>query len=206
MAITLQDQLRAALQPTLMAMRQAFVEEAEIYMAIRNISMPQHMPQDVADKVFQFWGRTEVRMVFAQLEGLTHSLKQAALDVSQITGVALTPEEVLLLQEKEYDLRQNGAINEKSARLRTLPNFLFAFKTFAKVCGVNHQLNLGGREYQQLQNALDVRDRLTHPRSVTSLEVTHEELGAMFAALTWVYSNLDTVVGLAIGTPAQSTP
>lgn len=197
-------ELQNVLEPTISTMRALFAREGVIYMHLRDMSLPKGLPSDIAEEVFQFWGRTEVRMVFAQLEGLTHSLKQASLGCSEITRIQLTPAEKAFLEEQDYDLQDNGVIVSRSAKLRTLPNFLFAVRQFAKTTGITYQLPTNGTEWQKLKEAIKVRDRLTHPRDATSLTVTHEELGSMFDALIWVYENIDQMVSLAIG--AQEEP
>src|SRR5882757_9991963 len=61
--------------------------------------------------------RNLVRSAFAAIEGLTWTLKLAAVRVHQRGKVSYTPGELAILSEVAYDLDDNGSVKQRAVRL-----------------------------------------------------------------------------------------
>src|SRR5262245_13111458 len=73
-----------------------------------------------------FGRRGFVRCACADIEGVCYVMKQTALLEHQEGPSVFSFEEIMLLSERAVDLRDNGKLEERPIKLRTLPNIRFA--------------------------------------------------------------------------------
>ena len=130
--------------------------------------------------------RVLVRSVFSFIEGTAYGLKQFAIRQSE----ELSFGERTLANDESYELKDNGEVVRRSARLRFLSNIRFAFKIFAKATEVQFSLDTASVGWHHLTIALKIRDRLTHPKCVSDLAVTDDEIRTAFSAFTWFDSQI----------------
>lgn len=142
--------------------------------------------ENAPEEVNFFWRRTGIRMIFAQVEGITYALKRVALSKGKGLGSGFTAAEWVLLEERGYSLGRGGKVVEDKLRLRTLPNLRFALDMFIKGFGLEMEIDYGVEGWAALDRAVKVRDRLTHPKSPGDLEVSDEELGDALAGEVWL--------------------
>lgn len=138
--------------------------------------------------------RAFVKAVFSYIEALTFALKDFAL---HNCGDSLTPAEQLLAREQSFEVGDDGELEERVAKIRTLSNIRFAFRLAAKVDKVSFRLDVSKSGWQELRRALKVRDRLMHPKRREDLSVSEDEFNDALGAFTWFSSNL--VLLLATG-------
>lgn len=105
--------------------------------------------------------RLLVRSVFSFIEALIYRLKVGVLIEPNET---LSPGEVALAKEEDYELDDSGRVKTRNARLRFLSNFRFAFDVAAKASDVDFKPDVGGEGWQALRSALSVRDHSHIPR------------------------------------------
>jgi hypothetical protein len=126
--------------------------------------------------------RLLVRSVFSFIEALIYRLKIGAL---LETEERLSPGEVALAKEEDYELADSGTVQTRNARLRFLSNFRFAFCVSAKASDVEFHLDVGGDGWTALRCALSVRDRITHPKVAGDLVISDDEVRSAMKAYTW---------------------
>lgn len=136
------------------------------------------------DRLDQVDRRLIIRSAFATIDALAYRLKQVAFHSAGVSK--LTAAERTLCAEESYELTSNGEAEIRTARLRFLPNLRFAFRIVAKAEGVDFSLDVSGAGWQSVQKGVQVRDRLTHPKSVADLMVTDDEARVAIAAFLWV--------------------
>ena len=56
---------------------------------------------------------------------------------------------------------------------------------FARALAVDYELDVGGRGWEAFQGAVRIRNRIMHPKHVSDLEITDEELGHVHRAAAW---------------------
>jgi hypothetical protein len=147
------------------------------------------------------WRRLYVRSTFTSIEGLTCFLKQHSLNNRLIdcydsfkNGTPDLPlRELSLLQEESYTLKDNGRPKTAKAKLRTVPNLLFALTSFAESIGSEYSVEKD-QGYGALKDAILIRDRLTHPKDLESLTVTDDELRILKDAFGWVRRELTRII------------
>lgn len=144
--------------------------------------------------------RAMVRAAFALIEAMAYSLKTTA--ALRPGPGSLSPRQVALAREEDYELSDKGEVTIRSARLPFLKNLRFAFIVHATACTSSFRLDVSGKGWQALQRAIKVRDRLMHPKTARDLEVTDDEELDTIKALTWLY---EQVTALHISATAALT-
>lgn len=123
-----------------------------------------------------FSHRLYVRTVFAVMEGLVRVMKSAAvLCDERNTPPVLSYEEMIALKEEEVQVEHDGKVKRKKKKISFLPNFQFALYTYAKVRGETVHLDKGDG-WRNLQDAIRIRDRLTHPHTVQELQLSRQDM------------------------------
>jgi hypothetical protein len=125
--------------------------------------------------------RSVIRAVFAAIEGHIWAMKQRLLAFGEPT---LSAAEVALLREVQYSIDDKGNGVEKAALLTFKQNIKFVIAVVKRLNPAT-QVDLGDGGWQALTDALDVRHRLTHPKSASDLQVSQDELVAAVRGLAW---------------------
>ena len=129
--------------------------------------------------------RTVVRTIFAALEGLTAFLKWNALERAQREPGLYSVAEVSLLREESYGLGKQGDCTVQERFLPTLENLLFSYRMCTRDLAAP-AFNTQGSQWSQLAIAIRVRNRITHPRSLSDLTVSKAEVTRARLAFLWV--------------------
>jgi hypothetical protein len=133
----------------------------------------------------QFDRRAYIRAVSASVEGLIFEFKQVALVAHEAGVVTLAPEEVAILREETYDLAENGrpVIRKKLSSL--LPTLRFVIPLFGRTLGVQYEPAVDGAGWQAFRQAVEIRNRVTHPRSLEDGQVSEADLEVVHQANQW---------------------
>ena len=102
-------------------------------------------------------------------------------------GAGFTPAETLLLKEWTFRLDDNGEIKYEKAKLSLASHLQFAFGMYAKAGGVKYALPKGEAGWEKLRLSIRIRDRITHPKRASDLNVTQDEAKTVMAAYVWIW-------------------
>ncbi len=129
--------------------------------------------------------RNLVRSVFSFVEAISFAMKANGLKRIEEWGIEWDDAEKLLAQEMVADLTDAGQTVRRKAKLRSMSNVRFAFRFLSEVYGAGFVLNVGSNGWDCLQRANKVRDRLTHPKRLSDLQVSSEEYSDSLRAFIW---------------------
>jgi hypothetical protein len=102
-----------------------------------------HIMEQRNDDAFSH--RLYVRTAFALIEGVVQTMKSASLIFDEVNRPRLlSPEEVAVLKEEDFQLNDRGEVEVKKLKLSLLANFQFALKTYAKVLGQSVSIDKSG--------------------------------------------------------------
>ena len=132
----------------------------------------------------QYARRVYVRSAFALIEGVSYAFRQVTLASLKETGV-LSIAETALLSESRFDLNRKGKPKETEQFLRFPESLVFSLESYAKSHGATFEVDKSCRGWQFMQAATQVRNRVTHPKSPESLEVTDDDKRAVVEAVAW---------------------
>ncbi|MBA7575057.1 hypothetical protein ES708_16873 [subsurface metagenome] len=138
----------------------------------------------------QFWRRSVIRTLFSSIEAVVNNLTQRAESRHADGGCTLTPPELMVIREERYELKSNGTIQSRTAGYPFLNRLRFAFRISSKAFGLDFTPNYDDNGWARLQEALKVRDRITHPKNVSGLVVDIEECRAMNRGMLWFQDNV----------------
>lgn len=134
-----------------------------------------------------FSRRVYIKSAFSFLEGVTHLFKQAAIIFDNLNdSPVLNPEEIVLLKEESLGIDDKGNLEKKRAKIRTLANFKFSMVCYAKVRNINLTFDNNQEGWQYLKQAIEIRNRITHPHKIQSLNISSSDLNIVEAAMSYV--------------------
>ena len=138
----------------------------------------------------QFTRRAYVRSMFSIIEGSIWVLKQTILHATAPKGhiIKMSVAEYSLLSDRSYDLKNNGAIQEKVKHLKLPDNLVFTFGLLTKYFGAKFDLGIGTVKWENFIKAQAIRDRITHPKAPAEFKVSDAEIAICQATSTWFNS------------------
>lgn len=135
----------------------------------------------------QFWRRTTIRILASSIEGLTYLMKQCVLKISPVFKVSFSDEDLSFLQEVWIEKNAKGeVVKEKPRFTRFVENFKRTGACFCKVNRSSYVPSFGDKGFEHFQEMVKIRDRLMHPKSVASLDISDKELEQVQEAWKWV--------------------
>lgn len=147
----------------------------------------------------QGWRRAYVRAVFASIEGSIFLVKQVIFSHVELESIDLSSAERAFLLEETYQLDDQGNVSIKPHYgIRLTQNIRFVWNLTTRVFGNNEILNVAGSEWNSLQEAIKVRNRITHPKSSTDLLMSDEDLKHTVVAFEWIKSIIDELWGYSV--------
>jgi hypothetical protein len=141
----------------------------------------------------QFDRRTYIRAFFASVEGLMFAFNQTAIAACDGGFLKLEPAEVAVLREETYHLSDNGIPSVSKKYASFLPRCRFVVAIFARSLGVEYRVPVDGAGWQAFREAVDIRDRVTHPRSLENGQLSDEDLQLVHQAHDWYEGILASV-------------
>ena len=131
-----------------------------------------------------FAHRTVVRTFFSMVEGLAFQMRQVALATLEPYG-RLSVAEIALLREERYSLNPKGEPQTKESFQPALSSLLFTLRTYAKNHGASFTPDVSHHGWQAVQRSVDIRNRVTHPKSVADLALSEEDQKKLVDASHW---------------------
>lgn len=125
------------------------------------------------------------RSMFALIEGAVWIFKQEALDQHKRGFAVFSTSELCVLSEISPVVDARGNVSDQPATGRFVPNLLFTFRCHASAFDYDPVLHIGDHEWAELKMSVKVRNRLMHPKQLSSMEVSDDELQTARGALRW---------------------
>jgi hypothetical protein len=135
-----------------------------------------------------FFVRTYIRTVFAFIEGAAYVMRTAAQDLLvQRASVRnwQDAQKSVLLSSRAAKILPNGRITDERMRQPFKHMLAFTIRTLAEELGEDTSKLLSDNGWQSLQDAIDIRDRLTHPKQVEEVQVSQGELQKVLKGQGW---------------------
>ncbi|WP_044891837.1 hypothetical protein [Opitutus terrae] len=141
------------------------------------------------EKDTDFLRRLKVRVVFSCIEAHVFHLKSAACALSEPGD--FSDADKLELQ----DLRLAQAGFQKAKR-PLKENIKLAFRAYGRVCGKSYKVDFSGEEGARFLAAVEIRDRVTHPKSPRDWRVSASDHRLVDDAWHWFGKHLVAVSSL----------
>jgi hypothetical protein len=149
------------------------------------------------DRHAHFWRRNAFRIAFADIEARVYQLRRICLAVYKAGFRGFESYEIGLLEDKYYRLK-NGKVQPMDAKTSLTDGILFTAEMFAKIYGTVSPIDTGGEpEWALLKACVTVRARLMHPKTVSDLEVSLDEVNCLNRVEKWIKSKLSQLAAEA---------
>lgn len=125
--------------------------------------------------------RAYIRSAFALIEGTSFYWRCMINDSLRFNPDLFSESEELQLNEKGKKKEDE----EVDKYYGTEEMIKFSLKMLAKFA--DEKIDLGREGWEKLKSSLKVRDRITHPRSNSNLEISDEEIKNVREALKWYF-------------------
>ena len=136
----------------------------------------------------QFWRRTYIRTAFAFIEAMNGILRVTALRAAtsnEKTELRLT--RIALLDETGFSIQKNGTLKEEDQRHPFLNYTAFILRSLAEE-SYGEASFFGDNGWNELQKAVQIRHRLTHPKGGSDMNISDEELTGVHEAMRWYHN------------------
>lgn len=146
----------------------------------------------------QFWRRVYVRAVFSYFEAHAFVMRSSCLPrMRPKRGDAEAIFRLALLTDASYQPTKTGRLERaREFRVPFVNSFAFSMRTFAEGAGLtNKEIErfFADNCFNLLQRATKVRDRLTHPKKLSDLDVSNDELLEVTNAYGWATQFIATI-------------
>jgi hypothetical protein len=149
----------------------------------------------------QFARRALVRAAFAFNEGYVYWLKEQVTQWLLGKGWRtnnIETSKLLLLSDEAYRPNRQGKIESEPNRIPFLNYCAFVLRTAAECWDFDPTPLFSDNGWKEMQDALSVRHRITHPKKPEDLEITDQELYSISEGHRWLFNCL---VGILISIP-----
>lgn len=126
--------------------------------------------------------RELVRAVFAAVEGLLWQLKQ---DVLEHAKDQLSHHEHAAMTEETYSVDARGSVNP-TPRFLPLTTSIRLVVCIVKRYRPTYNLDFGHIGWANLKDAVEVRNRLVHPKRLEDFSVSDEEIRKTLSGFAWM--------------------
>lgn len=127
--------------------------------------------------------RDLVRTSFAGIEGVVWIFREHIRELAVITG-ALKEAEALALSETTYGVDASGRVNAQQKFLQMPATIRLCARIAERISGES-KIDFSANEWNELKNAIKIRNRITHPKKRQDLDLSERDLSTCISALHW---------------------
>ncbi|MEH6650585.1 MAG: hypothetical protein V7707_11220 [Motiliproteus sp.] len=126
--------------------------------------------------------RAYVKAVFSALDGTLYDLRQDIISSQNLDKLFTTREKGRLLEKSV----QKGVVTKFTQYLALRDSIPFTMKCYAKHIGLNgFNFPSNSDGWEKLKLSIDLRHRITHPKTVQDLHVSINDFENLVAAKVW---------------------
>jgi hypothetical protein len=134
--------------------------------------------------------REMIRTLFAAIEGYAWLYREHVIEAAQSMTI-LTREEEAALSDVSYQVSEQGKISKQPRHLSVLAAFRLTTRIATRL-NSNLAIRFDTDAWERLRAAILIRNRITHPKRRSDLEISDQDLMTAQTAFFWL---LDTAVG-----------
>jgi len=128
--------------------------------------------------------RSYIRSLFAMIEGTIYCVKE--LEFAELYSREKKDIRTLVaLKETVFEITSKGDVSEKVKFVQTSSNLRFMAKCFQYIFGKQLELNVGSSKWDSFIKAIKVRNRITHPKTSTDLQISDDDLHLVTDVNEW---------------------
>ena len=129
--------------------------------------------------------RMFVRSCWSLIEGDIYCVKQFTLRACELGGKILSADEHTFLSEVQMVADENGIVRQMDVHEGSLENLKGALKIATSKFELGWTPGFGNQGWSNLRRSLDLRNRITHPKTVVQLVILDDELNKHQRGFKW---------------------
>jgi len=129
--------------------------------------------------------RMFVRAYWSMIEGEVFCTKQFVLRACELGGKSLSAEDHVFLAESRVIIDENGGASLKPVRSDTLSNLKQTLKIVSSKFELDWAPDFSTQGWGKLALSLELRHRITHPKTAAELIISDSELDIHKDAFAW---------------------
>ncbi|KAF0140859.1 MAG: hypothetical protein FD122_2032 [Stygiobacter sp.] len=133
----------------------------------------------------QYLRRSFIRSLFAAIESVIFGMKTEILNRLSEANPPFTTGELVILEEKSFTIDKSGDIIESPKYLELKKNIRFVFRTYGKCYGTQLELDVSGTDWKNFTELVEVRNRITHPKTKNDIIITDDEINKSKLLFGW---------------------
>lgn len=134
--------------------------------------------------------RFYIRAIFSLIEAVVEQHKRLLLDLADQNIISLGPVVIEALSERAYVIKRNGTVGDRKQYLQLERKLRAVYHAAGTAFGQTLSVNFGDQGWQSFGEALDICDRLTHPRIFDDCHVDEDALETVDQGHEW-FRNLN---------------
>jgi hypothetical protein len=133
-----------------------------------------------------FWRRAFVRSALSYVDGVCSTIKHKTL----LAETHKLPDEIRVgqlaaLLGETYLVTEGGEVRAREFIIPAKHSIAFCLRSYAEALGADFKLDRSSSGWAALLKAVDVRNRITHPKHLADIEVSHDELDTISIGVRW---------------------
>jgi hypothetical protein len=134
--------------------------------------------------------RMVIRSLFSIIEGTCYRMKLSALLIGRLNEIEFSQKEREMIEEKILSFDKKGKAQTKCFYPNIERNLKFAFKILIRILKSDFKLDLGNSDFREFQEAVKIRNQLTHPKGIKHLDVYQDDFNKVIRSYDWFISNV----------------
>ncbi len=159
----------------------ADVERLRQRLGSRDIQVETSQDEEMARRLY-------VRSIFALIEALVEQHKRLLLHLAESRFIKLSTGVFEALSERVYAVRENGDVGEREQYLSLQRKLRAVYRATGNGFGKALKVRFDNQGWAAFQEAITIRDRLTHPKTFQDCHVSGADLDTVDTAEAWYRS------------------
>ncbi len=135
--------------------------------------------------------RAFVRSCWAYVEGVTFAIKRFTFSACVLGKQGLSVDDHEFLADMRFVVDIEGNAELQPAKTRTLGNVKRTFILSAQIFDLDWKPNFGCKGWEDLRDSLQVRHRVTHPKSVAEFAIEPIDIKIQIDGIAWFISSFN---------------
>jgi hypothetical protein len=123
--------------------------------------------------------------VFAQIEGNINLMADVIVEAQKRGEVTLTTQDVELLLEERRSTDATGTVVTRPKFVPVRDRITPVIELFASIYGSSFKPDKSTTGWERFLRAMELRNRITHPKNASSFDIADSELDDVSAAREW---------------------
>lgn len=145
--------------------------------------------------------RDLVRTIFVAIEGLVWTYREHVRSIAQDVS-EITPAMEMVFSEQTYFISETGEYKQQTRFISLTAMIRYATRV-AQGISPGLSIDFGETGWSDLQKAIGIRNRITHPKCKSDLDISGDDIKTVTASLFWLLELIQEVMS-ATNTSARN--